>query len=293
MKANEESFIADFARHLENAERSPCTIKSYTHDLRAFAKWFQDTNSEGLTPTSITPTDLRKYKQELLKQRKKPKTVNRKLATLNSFLKWAIKAGHMPDGRQPAMPGSVREVNPGPRWLDKNEKYALVRTIEKYGDQRDIAIVKLLLNTGLRVQELCSLTWQDVWLSDRKGGLTVTGKGRKQRQIPLNKDARNALALLDNCGSEKENTAILQGQRGPLTPRGVQIMLKKYGRLAGLENVTPHTLRHTFCKEVLDSGRNLYEVAALAGHESLDTTRLYCEPSLKELEFAVAAIEEG
>ena len=293
MRAKKVAFIAEFAKHLENSDRSPFTIKSYTNDLRTFATWFQATNSEALAPASITPTDLRRYKQCLLQQRRKPKTINRRLATLNSFLKWAVNAGHMPDGRQPAMPGCVREVPAGPRWLDKKEKYTLVRAVEKYGQVRDVAIVKLLLNTGMRVQELCSLTWQDVRLSDRKGEITVQGKGRKQRQIPLNKDARNALELLNSSGITPETTVVLQGQRGALTPRGVQIMLQKYGQLAGLEKVTPHTLRHTFCKEVLDSGRSLYEVAALAGHESLDTTRLYCEPSLKDLEFAVAAIEEG
>src|SRR5512142_1385271 len=88
------------------------------------------------------------------------------------------------------------------------------------------AVVRLLLNTGLRVQELCALTWKDVALSERKGLLTVRqGKGGKHRQVPLNHDARAALAALGYAQHAGEEVVILQGQRGPMTPRGVQALL--------------------------------------------------------------------
>ena len=121
----------------------------------------------------------------------------------------------------PSGPRPVPQERPGPRWLDRREQNALLRAVERAGKPRDLAVVRLLLNTGLRVQELCALTWKDVALSDRKGLLTVRhGKGGKHRQVPLNHDARAALAALGYPQHAGQEAVILQGQRGPMTPRG-------------------------------------------------------------------------
>lgn len=85
---------------------------------------------------------------------------------------------------------------------------------------------------------------------------------------------------------------IFIGQRGKLTPRGVQTLFRKYADPVKLDNLSPHSLRHTFCKNLLNAGISLEKIAILAGHESLDTTKLYLEPSLKDLEGAVEAISE-
>ena len=99
--------------------------------------------------------------------------------------------------------------------------------------------------------------------------------------MPLNKEACDALGSLGYARFGGSEGRIFQGQRGPLSPRGVQVLVRGYAEKVGLEDVTPHTLRHTFCKTLIDSGAQLQEVAALAGHESLETTRRYCEPSLE------------
>jgi site-specific recombinase XerD len=84
---------------------------------------------------------------------------------------------------------------------------------------------------------------------------------------------------------------IFSGQRGPLTSRGLQNIFAKYAEMAKLE-ISPHSLRHTFCKNLVNAGVSLEKIAALAGHESLETTRRYTEPSLKDLEKAVELIGE-
>jgi len=158
---------------------------------------------------------------------------------------------------------------------------------------RDIAAVKVMLNTGLRVAEFCAVIWKDIRLSDRQGTLTVRkGKGSKRRQIPLNKDARQALLALGYHEHVGKATAVFVGQRGPLTPRGFQILLAPYARAAGLKDVTPYSLRHSFCKNLVDADVSLEKIAALAGHESLETTRRYCEPSLQDLQQAVEMVSE-
>ena len=285
--------IEAFAAHLSQAERSPLTIVNYRCDLRAFAAWFAETNGETFEPSKITPTDLREYKQAMIvRLGLRPASVNRKLATLKSFLKWAADSGLVADAIAHKVPRFEREARPGPRWLDRREQSALLRALERGESDRDLAIVKLLLNTGLRVHELCGLEWSDVTMTERKGVIVVrSGKGGKRREVPLNLDARNALEAAGFRLHAGERRAVFHGQRGPLTPRGVQSMIERYA--SGIDaEITPHALRHTFCKNLVNAGVGLEKVAALAGHENMQTTRRYCEPSMKDLEGAVALIGE-
>jgi integrase len=87
-------------------------------------------------------------------------------------------------------------------------------------------------------------------------------------------------------------TPVFLGQRGRLTPRGFQLLLERYTKAANLKDVTPHSRRHSFCKNLANAGVSLEKIAVLAGHESLETTRRYCEPSLGELQEAVELVSE-
>jgi len=283
-----------FLTYLEQSERSPATIRSYRSDLTALASWYEAAAGEPFDPATLTPTDLRHYKRALVEQQGlKPASINRKLATLRSFLHWASESGTATASLPLKVPKSEPKERRGPRWLDRREQNALLRSVERGGSPRDVAIVKLLLNTGVRIQELCALTWKDVSVSARKGTLTVRrGKGNKRREVPLNADAREALRLAGYEHSAGAEAAIFQGQRGPITPRGIQIFLARYGASAGLA-LSPHMLRHSFCKNLVDAGVGLEKVAALVGHESLETTRRYCEPSMNDLTRAVDLIGEA
>lgn len=278
-----------FTHFLQQAERSPHTIANYLCDLRTLAAWFETTHGEPWALASLTPTDLRDYKRWLISERRlKGTSINRHLATVKSFLRWARETGLLMEVHAGHIPSAEREYPPGPRWLGRREQHTLVRAVERGAHVRDLALVQLLLHTGLRVQEVCTLLWQDVIMSERQGTLTVTrGKGGVRRHVPLNQTARRALLTMGYHQHAGSQTPIFLGQRGPLTPRGVQMVLAKYTTRAGLDKVSPHTLRHTFCKNLVDAGVGLERVAALAGHVSLDTTRRYCLPSLRDLEKAV------
>ena len=279
--------IQPFLDHLRCAERSPLTVRSYVSDLAGFSAWFEAANGDVLAPALVTPTDLREFKAHLLQRQLRPSSVNRKLAALKSFLGWAAEAGMIPAA--PKMPRQERQGRLGPRWLDRREQNALLRAVERGGSARDIAAVQLMLQCGLRVAELCALVWADVVISDRRGTLTVrSGKGGKRRTVLMNADARAAVIALGHLREVEGADAVFAGQRGPLTVRGVQKTLEKYSHgKSGTDGVSPHDLRHSFCKNLVDAGVGLPEVAALAGHESLETTRRYTEPSLKDLERAV------
>lgn len=206
---------------MESAERRPVTIKNYLCDLKYFEKWFEQKTEQKLTPERITPTDLRDYKHFLSEVLSlKPKTVNRKLSSLKSFLNWALCEELIPEHRTPRIPKPIKEEKVGPQWLERNEQHNLVRMVEQGQNQRDITIIQLLLNTGLRVSELCGLMWSDLKITSRKGRLTVrSGKGGKRREIPLNKDARKVLKDLGYSNQKGKFEAIFMGQRGPMTPR--------------------------------------------------------------------------
>lgn len=128
-------------------------------------------------------------------------------------------------------------------------------------------------------------------LRDRKGSVTVRdGKGGKHRLVPLNVEARGALNDWLAVRPNVSEGALFIGQRGePLRPRAAQRQLALYGRRAGVE-VTPHALRHTFAKNLIDSGVSIEKVAALLGHANLNTTRVYVMPGERDLEEAVGAL---
>jgi integrase/recombinase XerC len=304
----ENLFVKEFEEYLFENDKAALTVKGYLSDLRCFVRWFEQTNGEAFTLQVVTPTDIREYRQFLLVvETHKANTVNRRLASLATLMKWAKESGQIeydPTGNIHAVP----QTNPGPRYLDKKEQYALQRAIEKdmqlarmrypkrwVSRQRDAAMVVFLLHTGLRLSEALTLQLGDVQLAERKGQVLVRqGKGGRVRTVPLNVQARKALQewLAVRPGSGSHVWVQVEGEPSDgLSNRSVQRVLVRIGQDAGLEHLTPHVLRHTFAKNLVDSGVGLEKVAALLGHSNLNTTRIYITPNQKDLEQAVERLE--
>ncbi|MBA2655925.1 MAG: tyrosine-type recombinase/integrase [Tatlockia sp.] len=283
--------IENYIAYQKSTDKSPATLSSYRSDLVQFAIWFQSVNGVEMKMLNITPTDTRQYKQHLINANFRPPTINRRLLSLKYFLNWGLETKKI-KYRFP-LPKTVKQSQAIPKWLTRTQQNQLLRHIEQRGSVRDSSIVRILLNTGLRVSELCDIKWSHITMSERKGNLLVNaGKGCKYREIPLNKDARLALFNLDFTIYAGSDAFVFNGQRGTLTPRGVQLMLNRLHIPGELGDVSPHKLRHTFCKNLVDAGVSLEKVAMLAGHERLDTTKLYCQPSFADLSDAVERIGE-
>jgi site-specific recombinase XerD len=285
--------IKDFILHLESRDRSSHTTQAYRLDLQQFEKWFAGVNGDEMEPELITPTDLREFKHFLIEEEQlKPATINRKLASLRAFLKWAVGEGTIES--VPRMPQGVEQVSSAPKALDRREMNSLSRAVERHGSKRDHAIILVLLNTGLRVNELSELNLADVEMTERKGKVVVrSGKGQKYREVPLNAEARRALLAYMEARKEDRDSALFLSQQGSrLGSRGVQDVVGKYGRLAGLEDLTPHALRHTFCTNLLRAGTDIVTVAKLAGHADISTTSIYTQPAEKDLQKAVEGLVE-
>src|SRR3954452_697703 len=189
-----DRLVGRFLHDLERQETSPQTRRAYQLDLMHFAKWFAQSVGESFSPEAITPTDVREYRGYLLNvEKRQPATVNRRLAALRRFFQWAKATGlvkELPTDDVKGVASSPR----APHWLEKRDVDRLIRTVERHGNTRDLAIVLVLRHTGIRVSELSGLMLGDVEASERKGSLTVrSGKGCKFRVLPLNVDARQAI----------------------------------------------------------------------------------------------------
>lgn len=179
-------------------------------------------------------------------------------------------------------PGTVNRIH---KWL--KEQDALLRAMERANNTRDKALVYVLLFCGLRVSELVKLRVEDLEIKERSGKLEVKVKGDKYREVPVPFNVRGALR--DYLGDRKSGP-LFWGQRGALTARGVQPVLKKYGYPARLGNLSPHVLRHTCATNLLNRGVDLVKVAAIQGHENLNTAAVYTRPTFKDL---MAPVEEN
>lgn len=292
----------DFESWLADNDRSQKTIAGYLADLERFATWFEQTNGEGLTPERLTPTDVREFRSYLQRKEAKPSTINRALAAIRAFGKWAEETGAI-QGNPAAKVKAVKKAELAPQWLDKNQVNALVRKAEELTQNaktppairqavRDEAIIKILLNTGLRVSELCALRLSDVDMKTNKGVLVVRqGKGAKRRVVPMNKETVRAIQAWLKVRPSGFDDLLFYGSRGhALTASGIQRRLAIIGKQANIE-VHPHTLRHTFAKSLIDAGVTLEKVGALLGHGSLNTTRVYVAPGERDLRDAVERLD--
>ena len=151
-----------------------------------------------------------------------------------------------------------------------------------------------MLHTGLRAQEVCTLTRSHVRLGKRSGSITVHGKRNKYREVPLNATARAALLAYDPLlvkPHAQDTTPIFRSEkrRARLTERGLGYLVKKYVEQAELRDVSPHDLRHRFGYRMAGTVP-LHRLAQLMGHDSLDTTMLYVQGTKEDLQQAVETI---
>ena len=287
----------EFENWLISQDRSARTISGYLADLKLFAVWFQQSNGHELTPVRLTPTDIRMYRGSLQDRQSKPATINRQLAAIRAFAKWAVETDQISSDPMRGVK-LIQGQKLAPKWLDRGQQNKLISAAEqalnaaqtdtaKMLAQRDLTVVKTLLNTGLRIGEMVALTRTDVVMSPKKGKIIVRqGKGERRREVPINVEARKALSdWLAYRGDE--GTLLFSGKRGEgISISGVHRRLAELERIAKVE-VHAHTLRHTFSKNLIDAGVSLEKVASLLGHSSLNTTRIYTTPGERDLEAAV------
>ncbi|MBM0745566.1 tyrosine-type recombinase/integrase (plasmid) [Phormidium sp. CLA17] len=257
-----------FAAHLKQLERSPLTVKNYHSDLKAFQQWLN--TSEPALPglTQVSWEELIQYQEFLLIQQKlNPRSVNRRMGTLKSFYTWLHQNERSTKFRFPIMPVPVKAVSvERPKSLTQVEQQSLLEAVQRDQNPRDLAIVKLLLYTGIRVGELCKLRWADIKIGSGKGVLLVRQlKSYLDKRIVLPPEVCAALLDLGYQTQAGSQAPVFVGQRGGMTSTGVRDVLKRYGLQVGLKNLNPRMLRVTCVTRLMAQGMDSADIAGLMG----------------------------
>ncbi len=304
--------ITEYRGYLLRTGVSPATVNRRLISLRRFFKWAHHQKLVDESPFEMLE---RVYVREQGQQEVAPRWLdaNEQLALLRAVRKGSQTEQIGQSGQAGKHTGANQgsDNGGGSERGDDNTGSNISSAI------RDLAVIQTLLGTGLRISELANLRIEDVEVTERKGLVRVReGKGGKSRVVPLDNRTRSALLRYiekrkkqlrlpeqmpeqqlsgrkrpsgnsSKARSQQPKGPLFVGQRGPLNERGIDYLVRKYAYQARLENCTAHTLRHTFAKNLVDAGIPLDQVATLLGHESLDTTRIYTRPSLRDLEKAV------
>ena len=283
-KPGDHPWLAGFLKQLCREDLSPMTVRGYHSDLQLFLRWY-----ESLALEQLSAVDVRNYRRHLAGEcGLKPASINRKLEALRRLCRWAQREGKMPTNpaAEVKLARTVRDLRP--LGLTELEVTALLRAAgqSKHGlSKRNYALLQILLQAGLLVSEVAALRIADVVLRERTGSVKVRqGEGSKQREIPLNTSARRGLtAYLETRQSLRAEDSLITSESGTaLSVRSIQSVVSELARRAKISRipVTALSLRHTFALKFLEKNPGkLIELAALLGHESLDTTAKYLRPS--------------
>jgi len=281
--------------HLERQGKSPHTLRAYAQGLDRFSRWYELTYGTALTLDEVMPRDIRDWKaHQQTVEGAAPATVNQRLVAVTRFFRWARAQGHCRENPAEEV-GHIRLVPRKPQALEKTTLRRLLRATR--GHLRDYAILEVLSGTGLRVGELLALKVGDVQINERSGQVTVRhGKGGGYREVPLTLDVRKALsAYLEEAHPDQGSpeAPLWVGPAGGLRHRSsVTRLMDKYALQAGLEPISPHTLRHTFATRYLNANPgDLRGLARLLGHTSLDTVMIYTEPRMEDLTERMERVE--
>ena len=298
-----DDILQDYRDYLYDQDKSEQTVKAYMTDLRAFSRWFQHMTGQTLSLESITPMEIIDYRNAMLDWGKKPSTINRSLISISSFCQWAQQHDLILNNPAEGI-RSVAEEPLAPRALERKEQLGLLRAVRRSGNLRDLAIITMLLHTGMRVSELCNLRVSDIRISTNSNMITVReGKGTKRRNIPMNSTVIRVLKDFLNSSDSNSQTILVAGsaperdrflfygqKRMPLTDRGVRYIIKKYAYDAKIDNLSPHVFRHTCAKNLIDAGQPIDRVSKILGHSNINTTAIYTIPTEHDLHITMESI---
>ena len=286
------------------AERgaAPNTLAAYRRDLGEFLAALE---AVGATLATVEPAAISAHLGALSRAGLAPASRARRLSAIRQLFKFLVAEGLLGDNPARGIAGPQR-ARPLPKTLSVAEVDRLLACARREGEVASArarvralrlhALLETLYATGLRVSELVTLQ-RSVLTGDGRV-LTVSGKGGRERMVPLNAPARAALARFLEAADGAEAVPVRRskwlfasrGAAGHLTRQGLALELKELAGRAGLDpdRVSPHVLRHAFASHLLDRGADLRAVQQLLGHADISTTQIYThvlEERLKRLVF--------
>jgi len=286
-----------FLQHLAvDRGASLYTQRNYSQALREFCRWHAQERKAAPAWDSLQRDDFRAYLRFLGRQNLGRAAIHLRFSALRTFYKFLVRHGVVEATpiRNLSLPKIGKRL---PKFLTPQQMVDLLNAPMKTvptaaegegGDpdaarvmiaRRDVAILETIYSCGLRISELCGLRTDDIDWGERL--VRVRGKGKKERLIPVGETALKAIqqywqVLSDPPGVGMPVFLAKASQPHAVSPRDLQLRLKKYLAVAGLDpGLTPHKLRHSYATHLLDAGADLRSVQELLGHEHLVTTQVY------------------
>lgn len=263
--------------------RSANTLSAYQRDIRTFISWLK---AQGVTLLSATPAHIERFVAHLRKSGKAPKSVARKFAAVRMFYRYLSQEGIRPDNPAALVDG-VKIPSSLPKAISEHEVALLLSSVRGVDSlaRRDRAVLEFLYATGARVAEVCNLSMSDIDMQDSL--VRLFGKGAKERIVPFGGPCHDALRDYFDLGgrpalvpqqwnSREDSDAVFLGVHGTrLSRQGVFNIVRKYAKLGGITEISPHSLRHSCATHMLVHGADLRVVQELLGHASVSTTQIY------------------
>ena len=282
-----EDLLRKFILYLKYEKKySDFTIKNYERDIDYFLLFLNDSKINHIK--NVNYQTIRKYLINLHNHEYSKNTIAIYISSLRTFFKYLYNENIITNN--PTILVSNPKLDKKlPTFLYTNdlEKLLSMPNTEDNLGIRDCLILELLYSTGIRVSELINIKITDINFSDKR--IKIKGKGNKERYVlygniceqKLENYLKKSYSFLN---IKKTNYLILNKNGDKITPRFIEMLIKKYQKLAGISiNVTPHTLRHTFATHLLDGGADLKTVQELMGHESLSSTQVYTHVTSERL----------
>jgi len=256
------------------------TVKSYENDLNKYVAYLSD-NHNIKDVNKITYNLIRKYISSLTVLNHKPTSINRNISSIKKF-HFYLYDNELSINNPADLIESQKIIRDLPDTLTVQEIDLILESVIFTSDtgHRDIAILSLLYSSGIRVSELVSLEFSNIFLDEDY--IKIMGKGKKERLVPVGLKAKdNLVYYIKNhrkTSKLKSNAGVifLSYRNKPLTRMAVFNIIKKYANIAGVEkNISPHTFRHSFATHMLEGGADLRVVQEILGHENINTTEIY------------------
>lgn len=257
---------------------APRSRQQYMADLVQVVEHFKGLRLS--RPSQVELRHLESFLGQMDKQNLAGITRRRKVSSMKTFFRFLTESGYIPKNPTERLIPPKREFKE-PRYLKKREYEALRKVAAK--NPRDAAIIELLLQTGIRLSEVARLTLQDVILpakgtGESEGGIFIHGKGRKERELPLNAEACRAIKAWLRVRPDIDEPGVFVTKFGkPMGKRSIQDVVTKYLKKAGIHSASVHSLRHTFATHHVAKGTSLKNVQHALGHEDLRTTSIYVQ----------------
>ncbi len=278
--------IEDLKISLVEDGKSSKTIESYVGDIKAFIEFLGDKGAE--FNGTLQRFYVVSYKNFLVESNYEVATINKKINSIHALNRYLVATGAMKEivvenskDRIKIAYGSEKQVEV---YSDKEvERILFYIQNEENVSKRNKVIVMLLLYTGVRVSELCSIKIKDIDFLNYS--IKIYGKGGKFREVPLKFDLADVIKeyIKDRDYNVKDSEYLVIGQRGALKRDAINTMLERLTKDIGMVNkLKSHTFRHTFCTRLINRGVPISTVSKLAGHSSVDTTATFYINSSRE-----------